>query len=278
MWQFAHVTLKVLALFAGTVSLCAVFLYEDAEGRIQNKLEEWWIEGDERRNTAGSRRAPLLRKIVRLSRWVDDRLFGPKLISVQAIGVSICIGVCITAYSFAVNLGVRLPEHKRLHLLLDRHFWFMFFKLASGRQIHELVELLARGTLIIVLGIIVTRGGLLLGSKHSDITGALEAASSAALSLTFMILMFILIPALHVETTFVLGVLLPTCGFWILLATVLPHKMFWPLVMRPLYRLQAVGIARRRGLFGIIGVVLIGYAGVSIPEWLKGILEKVLSP
>ncbi len=57
-----HLFPHALALAGGLLCLySSVFLYEDEEGRIQSKLEEWWARLDDARNVAVSRNAACLR-------------------------------------------------------------------------------------------------------------------------------------------------------------------------------------------------------------------------
>jgi uncharacterized membrane protein len=56
----------------------------------------------------------------------------------------------------------------------------------------------------------------------------------------------------------------------------LVHRIVWPLVDKPLYALQGLGIARRGKLLGVLGVVLLGYAGWGLPEGLKKSIQVIL--
>jgi hypothetical protein len=49
----------------------------------------------------------------------------------------------------------------------------------------------------------------------------------------------------------------------------LVHRLLWPLLCRPLYSVQALGIARRKKLFVVLGVPLLGYGGIHLPSWLQ---------
>jgi hypothetical protein len=53
------------------------------------------------------------------------------------------------------------------------------------------------------------------------------------------------------------------CAFFILLLTLLLHRLLWPTVKRPVYVLARLGILRRRAFFLISGLLLIGAGGVS---------------
>jgi len=61
--------------------------------------------------------------------------------------------------------------------------------------------------------------------------------------------------------------------FAILALALLGHRLLWPVTERAIYALQGLGIARRRRLFGTVGVALFGYAGLGSPELLKKVIE-----
>lgn len=89
MLHFLHLPLRVLAGIAGATAIyAALFLYEDEQGKIENRLEEWWIRLDDQRNAAVSRNTAFMRGIARLATAGFDRLFGRRLVSVHAFGVS----------------------------------------------------------------------------------------------------------------------------------------------------------------------------------------------
>jgi len=64
-------------------------LYEDEQGRLQNKLEEWWVKVSDRQSTAVSRYAAFMQEIAKLATSAFDHLLGKKVFSLRAIRVSI---------------------------------------------------------------------------------------------------------------------------------------------------------------------------------------------
>jgi len=63
--------------------------------------------------------------------------------------------------------------------------------------------------------------------------------------------------------------------FFLLVLILLGHRVFWPLLSRPLYALQDLGITRRRKFFGAIGLGLLALAGFKVPELFKKVLETL---
>jgi hypothetical protein len=53
------------------------------------------------------------------------------------------------------------------------------------------------------------------------------------------------------------------------------HRLFWPIINRPLYSLQAVGIARRQKLFYTVGVALL-FGGVTPSHLVTKILDRLI--
>ena len=112
------------ALMGGLLSLyAAAFLYGDQYGRIQNKLEEWWLRLSDRQKLAVSWNTAFVREIAGLETRMFDRLFGKTLASFRAIGVSQCLS--LASLGVAVLLGYvfsLLYDHRALSLFENLGF------------------------------------------------------------------------------------------------------------------------------------------------------------
>jgi hypothetical protein len=74
----------------GAVIICAcLFLYEEEEGKVQNKIEEWWIKLSDKQNASRSKAAAFMREVARLTGSGFDRLFGRSLFPLRVIPISI---------------------------------------------------------------------------------------------------------------------------------------------------------------------------------------------
>lgn len=83
------ILLRVVVCVTGVVLVyAAVFLYEDEQGRMQNKLEVWWIRLNDRSHHAISRHTKFLRNIASVTSLGFDKLFGESLFSVKFVNVS----------------------------------------------------------------------------------------------------------------------------------------------------------------------------------------------
>ena len=99
-----HTFSRVIAAGAGCVFLyAAFFLYEDERGRLQNRLEELWISIDDEAQKAKNRSRAFLQEIVRIVSGTFDKIFGPKILSVRAVVVSLCYS--ISSYAIACSVS-----------------------------------------------------------------------------------------------------------------------------------------------------------------------------
>ncbi len=89
MIHWVHILLRILSGLAGLLAIyAAAFLYEDEQGKLQNRLEQWWIAISDKQKTAASRYAIFMQEVARVANELFDKLFGPKLFSWHALKVS----------------------------------------------------------------------------------------------------------------------------------------------------------------------------------------------
>src|SRR6266700_6033802 len=87
------VLLRIAFALLGSGVLLTLFLREDEEGRIQNRLEELWIRIDDAQSAALSRQAAFVAEIARVVTRILDRIFGERLFSAHAASVSAFYGL-----------------------------------------------------------------------------------------------------------------------------------------------------------------------------------------
>ena len=81
---------RALEFALGTALICVgLFLSEDEEGRVQNQLENLWIKVDDRSKVGATQQ--FIRGCAQLYARALDRLFGRRLLSIQACGISLCL-------------------------------------------------------------------------------------------------------------------------------------------------------------------------------------------
>jgi hypothetical protein len=99
MSQIIHLLLKV---FVGALGALAIylgfFLYEDEEGKLQNRIEQL-SQALKKRSEIGES-LPLVSTVAGFINRILDRLLGKRLVSLRMVGVSIC-------FSFASGYGYR---------------------------------------------------------------------------------------------------------------------------------------------------------------------------
>jgi hypothetical protein len=86
---------KILAIVVGCATVfAALFMYEDEEGKWQNRIDELWVAIDDRARITGRKTVALLNKMSDVVTAGLDRVFGQRLLSFRSLGAS-------TSYSFA---------------------------------------------------------------------------------------------------------------------------------------------------------------------------------
>jgi hypothetical protein len=80
-----------------------VFLYEDQEGKMQNRIVQWWVKIDDARIASHSRVEVFLRAVAGLTARGFDRALGDGLISFRFAGMSLCLS--IASFSLVGSIG-----------------------------------------------------------------------------------------------------------------------------------------------------------------------------
>jgi hypothetical protein len=309
----------------GFLLICTLFLYENEQGLIQSKLEDWWIRIDDIKAQALSRHVAFMKVLAGVLANLLDRIFGPKTISIQAIGVSICysliwIGVGLMIMKrlnaksissdevpqilFGIGFGtltaifptrIRRSTRRTLILIWFSLLCFILFvqflypmlllaMFAFSQDKQEAVSIPVTAIVAVVLTI------CLFGSFVAVMRASVRAISNSrsavkiiALSLinalpllTFyglfrlvlftveysegkytelisIIVLFAVLCAVLFNSVFALSAVAFIC----LALLMLLYRIFWPVLSRPIYKLQALGIARRNNVLAVLGVVLI---------------------
>jgi hypothetical protein len=87
--------LRILAVPTGCLTYyIAFFMYENEEGKWQNRMENLWVTIHDREEITGSKLLAFFNKISVVVTQGFDWIFGPRLFSLRAVGVS-------TSYSLA---------------------------------------------------------------------------------------------------------------------------------------------------------------------------------
>src|SRR5947199_5604160 len=89
MFHVAYVCLKAVAGLAGVgMTYAALFLYEDEEGHVTNRLEQWWTVLDDTQKLSLSKHSVFMKEVSRLAGAIFDMFFGKRLFSYEAFFTS----------------------------------------------------------------------------------------------------------------------------------------------------------------------------------------------
>ncbi len=329
---------------AGVLLFYASLSNETEEGKIQNLLEEWWIKVDDYQRQALSKHIAFLKLLGSVSTRVFDQLFGPSLLSVQAIGVSLCLcSVCIGVLSLIIGRVSPRPElsatsslwivfsssaygiipaflqripRQRLRVssvylwfvvLVISQLWgidlvmFLAFaialldpKLRLGAVVilGFIACLVAAVALFVLLVVLMRKTVRTISRSHS----AMRIISMSALNiLPPVVLIGMIVSAIYMPdwfgrtgtVLFVVFILVGIFGlvvnfpfflsalmFVLIAITMFVHRLFWPAISRPLYKLQAMGVAKRPLLFRAISLLLVS-ASIGWHQWIWFVVSKL---
>jgi hypothetical protein len=345
MLHLSHILLEISTLAGGILCLyAAVFLYEDEEAKIQNKLEDWWVSLADKQSITVSRHTTFMREVARLETQWFDRLLGSRLFSFRAICVSqwyalasmvfrgapgllaqwafpsysfpraredinrrtgrayrflpsgwnaprIHLKACATKTLVCAGNDTRVGSHhrnsfleetKRLAAVIaivlvsyacDATFVALTcWSVRWASDMDHFYQIFAVITLNCLIGLMLFVGPALPYVRSIQTPGA-DTSSLLQFStgLPFFYLVGFLVAALNeidVIAAFV---------FVILAVLLLLDRLPWPVLSRPIYRFQAVGIVQRRKLFRVVGLALLSFAGINLPSVVREILG-IVSP
>lgn len=114
----ADYLLRALNTLGWLLMYCALFLYEDQEGQIQNRIAQWWIKVDDARIVAHSQAAAFLQGVARLTVRGFDCVLGERLVSLRFAGVSLCLSIASVSLMAVVG-AIRTHQSPRGPLLLS---------------------------------------------------------------------------------------------------------------------------------------------------------------
>jgi hypothetical protein len=320
MSHLLHLVVRPVAFLLGAFFvLTAILLYPNEEGEIQSKFEDVWVRVDDFQNLALTRHAAFMTGLARLETKFLDRVFGYKLISVRAVGASLCctltaaLAFCVYFFEadaktnvilfgfpllciVGATYGRRLPTFVRVALWVAAFIPVTVFLLGykGGIYVPE------RGTVELFIGIFVVAGFagdvIFIAVTRRLFRWAGEMSSSSRVlvavvlsSLMALVLVGPLIGLLFSYDDTTPDSLILAGGassanifdavlallFVLLALMLLIHRILWPLLLRTLFRVQAIGTAGRRAILMAIGLSLMGVSGWKVPELLKEILKTL---
>jgi len=109
MAHYPVLLLKVFCVFTGAFLIVSrIFMFEKTQGMIQSRIENLWIKVDDYQQKALSKHVAFIKVVSGAMTSILDRTFGPRLLSLQALTVSVCYAVATC--SVTVTLLLRYSQ------------------------------------------------------------------------------------------------------------------------------------------------------------------------
>jgi hypothetical protein len=104
--------LRVFSFLLGGVFIYfSLFLYEDESGKLQNRLENWWVRGHDAEHLYVSRHLRFLRRLAATGNKILVTIFGDRILSLRAVVVSVCFALCsLSLYQYINGLASPLDN------------------------------------------------------------------------------------------------------------------------------------------------------------------------
>jgi len=172
MWHLLHLVVAPAEFLLGLFCLLtAIVLYPGEEGQIQSKFEDFWVRVDDYQQLALSRHAAFMTQVAKLETRFLDRVFGSKLISSRAVGVSVCcsLGTPLVLLLVLIMLGTGLI------LLVPLMLLSCFLLVLGSAGFLQKRTILRRGLRAIAFTLLALCLGLLLAMAYGYLrTGSLS--------------------------------------------------------------------------------------------------------
>jgi hypothetical protein len=105
---------EIFAWCCGCFGVCLIyiglFLYENEEKQIQDKVAEWWVRIDDKQKSSRARVAAFMQTVAKLTEAGLDFLFGPRLFSFRIIPVSIYLSLASLCITLAFSALIKPPK------------------------------------------------------------------------------------------------------------------------------------------------------------------------
>jgi hypothetical protein len=125
-----YLAIRILRWILGLLLISTLALKEDAEKKVQSRVETWWLRLAYGQDAALSRATAFLRVLAGLTGSVFDYLFGRRLFSLRGLGVSVCYSIAsfFLCIQLVVGLSPKSPTPMSLEIWL---LFLLFFLLGS---------------------------------------------------------------------------------------------------------------------------------------------------
>src|SRR5436309_5439282 len=127
MLRYGLPILKILSVILGSfLIITRIFIFEKTLGLLQSKIEILWIKIDDYQQYALAKHSAFMQVVSGMMSSALDRVFGPRLISLHSLTVSVC-------YAFAtLFLAVVLLLRYSTHIWNKDYLQFIILYLMVG--------------------------------------------------------------------------------------------------------------------------------------------------
>jgi hypothetical protein len=130
------IAVRVLAGIIGAIAFYfAFFLYEDDEGRWQNRIEALWISVHDRAQTTHSTSTALLNEFGDTLGELFDALFGQKLLSFRAFSTSLLLSMVFALPIQLLEMSIVTPKERLAYIAA--FFVGEYYLLAGIWELHK---------------------------------------------------------------------------------------------------------------------------------------------
>jgi hypothetical protein len=120
MWHVLHLIARPIEVLLGVFCvLTAIVLYPDEEGKLQSRLEDFWVRVDDYKLAALSQHTVFMRQVASLESSVFDSIFGKELFTEKSLAISFSLSTMSEAILLLANPAVAFgPLHWGLEVLI----------------------------------------------------------------------------------------------------------------------------------------------------------------
>ena len=275
-WLSIHYAIHSLG---AALIYAALFLHENEERKIEDRVVQWWIRLDEKQIKSRSRAATFMREVARLTTRGFNRLLGERTVSLRFVLVSIYLSIASMFFFISVAFGrAHNPGNTSRH---QAFFYFLIFLLAALTPALDdswLARVLSWSPILLFL---ISTSGFLTRWILRRIS-----AIDHVYEIVLMIFVNLILAVLPIVGTVYLGAFIfrfaPDVGALTVLSFVfnfinviaglaalllalflLVHRLFWPIIQRPLYAIQRYTPIKKKGWLFTTGVALIFLPGFT---------------
>lgn len=308
--------LRYSAMVLGLASICiGLFMYEAEHKRLQNFLETLWAKLDDVKEVALSKHTNLLRGVSHIMSRALIRLLGDRALSLRVLAIAFCFsvasfGLSLMLLGFLAGMDPALFTMGALVLMFAGVYGVAPIFIKSTILIKLWAVPLIVTVVVLLLWLILDFSrssfliwgafGIALCVTFLELTRRILCRLCQATSVTKIVMILVLnfvpflllVGLLYLKTKMKPGLFfdgllsygfasnaIPAFTSLLFLAvaiTLVANHALWPVISRPVYALQELGVAKRKKLLCVAGVGLLGLSGITAMETVSNITNQIV--